>query len=243
MFRAFAVLPFMTLLAIAAPEAQPIPNAVYQRAVKADIAQLQKHLEICAGDEKEAKRFGWTAKAMTGMLIRYAEALGDDALKSQAIKVGRKIDVKDWKGAMKEAEGFATAKADPALLKEAPPEFSLEVASSPFRGKTVGGCNIERDIRDMIKTVMPKAIEPEAVELLGVRTAVLAELHPKVPPSDWRDGAKAWVKEVAKMRDLSQALVFEAVKGEKADPDAIRSALRSLHASCSNCHFTDRNSR
>ena len=51
----------------------------------------------------------------------------------------------------------------------------LASAMSPFRGGSVGGLNIDRDIKDMTKANMPTKIDPAAVEILAVRSATINE--------------------------------------------------------------------
>ena len=75
--------------------APPLAGSSYKKAAEADIAQLQKHLMVCDGDAKEAKRYGPTAKSLTMMLVMYAEASGDKALKEQALKVNEAMPRED----------------------------------------------------------------------------------------------------------------------------------------------------
>ena len=236
MTRLFLALVVVAPVVAAAPAPVPISKEAYRRAAQADVAQLRKHLEAITGEAKKSPRFGLTARTMTRMLVSYAEALGDDGLKTLAVRVGRKIDEKDWKAAAELAAGFDDAKADRDVLKTPLPPVNAEVLASPFCGSKAGGLNIEKDTRDAMNGKVE--IDLAAIELLGVRASVLADLYPEqLPPGGWRGMTPAaWASAVQTMRSASREVYAGAAKGEKGD--AIKKRLWNLDASCSCCHFT-----
>jgi hypothetical protein len=154
-------------------------------------------------------------------------------LKSQALKVARAIDAKEWKMAMELAGGFADAKADPAVLKVPPPKFSLEEISSPFRAGGAGGLNMDRELR-----LREIPASWEVAELFAVRTLVLVGFHPERPrPADRGRGVKEWSQ--ARLRTLESAreLLAVAMKGgETVDPKVVLPLVTKLAASCASCH-------
>jgi hypothetical protein len=212
----------------------------YKKAAEADIAQLQKHLATCDGDAKEAKRYGPTAKSLAMILAEYGEATGDKALKDQAIKVGEAIAAKNFKGALdlgKEltAKSSATALPPGGLAKLN--KYSLEEVMSPFRGGTVGGLNIEKDIRSLRDGKM--AVNAANVEVLAARTGVLMD-YASVMPNDKATTNKAntdkWAKYCKDSIDITKKLADEAAKGKKADDKEIIKLIKSLDAKCVDCH-------
>jgi hypothetical protein len=230
-----AALVAILLLTAAGPDGPPaLPKAAYRRV--ADIAQLQKHIAACAADSKEARRSGPTAKALAGMLVTYAEALGEDGLKSQAIRVAREIEKKDWKAAGEAAAAIGKVKPDAAVLKGPVPKLTLEEVFAPFRSEKVGGLNIEKDTRDFMNAKKP--IDTAAVELLGLRTAVLTRHIPEDQPAEYKlaIAKQKWARYTRAMGDASREVAIEAGKGDKADSNKLKHLLRKLDASCTECH-------
>ena len=118
-------------------------------------------------------------------------------------------------------------------------DLMLYAAMSPFRGGTVGGLNIERDIRDMTKANNPKPIDPAAVEILATRTAVLSSygLHsPNAPGKVNPANKKQWEKWSTEAVNDSKEIEAEAAKGAKADTAKIKKLLNNLDARCQDCH-------
>ncbi len=219
-----------------------LPKDTYKKAADADIAQLQKHIAVILEDDKEAKRFGPTVKSMAMMLAMYGEATGDKDLKDQALKVAEAAAKKDYKGAADLAKKLAakpgTAPLKPGDLQKLN-KYALDEVMSPFRGGKVGGLNIDRDLKDLIKKENPTPIDPVAVELLATRTAVLAEYMPYFPNDKAavnkanEDKWKKWSKETL---DLSKQLADEASKGAKANTKDLLNTLKKLEAKCTDCH-------
>lgn len=231
----------LTLLAGAAA-APVLPPETYKKAVQADIAKLQEHLNHINTTPADAKRYGPTAKAMAMILAAYGEATGDKGLTDGALKVAEAITKKDYKV----AEGAAKGLAAKAGGKPLPPgglekmhKFDLAEVMSPFRAGKVGGLNIEKDIRDAFNKAAPVKVNPAAVEVLAARTAAIGEFTLHYP----NDKATAnpmnktqwdnWTKDMIK---VSQDLVAEAGKGAKADEKGIVKMLTSLDATCRDCH-------
>ncbi len=232
----------------AAPE---LPKDTLKNVVEADIAQLKSHIKTIADDPSEARRFSPTIKTLSMMLAMYAEATGDEALRAGSLKAAeaaeKLIKVAGKKGnddAIKAANAEVSKLADklahkPGAKPLAPAglakieSFSLEEIMSPFRGKTVGGLNIDREIREMIKK--PDA---PAIEILAARTAVLGE-YMLTKPNDKAKVNKAntekWEKWSKDTLELSKQLTVEAGK-KTADTKALTGLLTKLNAKCSDCH-------
>ncbi len=223
--------------AVAAPA---LPAGTLKKAAEADVAQLQKHLETCLSDAKEARRFGPTAKALALMIAMYAEAAGDTALKDGALKAADQIAAKDYKAASDTVKGLkvtAAGKALPASGIHSKAGFSLDEAMSPFRTSRVGGLNLEKDIRDYMNAKMP--MDTAAVELLAARTAVLGEFSLSMP-NDKADINKAnkdkWARWSVEMSEISGKISAEAGKGKSANEKELIKLLKALDAKCLDCH-------
>jgi Cytochrome C' len=250
------------LWALSAVAAAPIlPKDTYKKVAEADVAELQQLLKTIEGDWTQAKRAGPTVKSIAMMLAMYGEATGDKDLKEKALKVGE-ASVKLLAEAKKSENEKGTLEANAAVAKAvkelavkggtaplAPAglqkmnKYSLEEVMSPFRGKTVGGLNIDRDIKDFIKSDMPTKIDPAAIELLAARAAVLGEYMAYFPNEKAsvnkanEDKWKMWSKQTL---DMSKALAEEAAKGKGADEKKLLKGLQNLAAKCSDCHSTFR---
>src|SRR5687767_12387553 len=149
-FAAVGVIAFALAAQPADPPEPLIPKDSFRRAADAEIKFLQKALPEIAAAEKPLHGRISAAKGVAMLLVRYSEWLEDDAMKSQAIKVAQKIDEKDWKGAAEVSKALKEPKVDQAALKAALPKVTGDIFS-PFRGGTVGGLNIDRDVKDMIR--------------------------------------------------------------------------------------------
>jgi hypothetical protein len=235
-----AALAFGLLLLSGATAAPALPADAYKKAAEADVAQLQKHIETCLSDAKEARRYGPTAKSLALMLAVYGEATGDAALKDGAIKVAEELAKKDFKAAGEAAKALAVKGGGKALasgMVHTKAKFTLDEAMSPFRGSKVGGLNLEKDIRDMMNGKL--ALDPTAVQVLATRTAVLGEFTEAFPndKATINPGNKAkWVKWSKDMTDVSKKLAEEAGKGKSADNKEMIKLLKGLDAKCSDCH-------
>ena len=124
---------FLTAATTAAPV---LPKDVYKKAVEADITQLQKYIDICANDSKEAKRFGPTARSLAMMLAMYGEATGDMTLRTDANKVAEALGKKDWKASGDLAKKLAAKPGGAPLAADnlhTKAKYSLDEVMSPFR--------------------------------------------------------------------------------------------------------------
>lgn len=230
--------------ATAAPPA--LSKDSYQKAIKAEIAFLQTKLGDLAADPVKNRGAIRTVKAASMYLVIYAEAVKDDSLKSQALKVAAEIEkaadpkgAKDWKPALEAAKALSAPKADAAA--KGPKSFTLEDVMSPFRVAKAGGMNIEADMKGALKS---GKIDPAEAELIGVRSAVIAEYTTGMPNDKastnkaMKDKWERWSKD---MSVASKELTDEAAKGKAADEKKLIATLKKLDASCINCHNDFRN--
>jgi hypothetical protein len=224
----------------AAAPAPDLPKDAYQKAAEADIAQLQKHIATCVDSEKEAKRYGPTAKSLAMVLAMYGEALGDAALKDQALAVAGDLAKKDFKAAAASAKKLAVKPgsaplADSGLYKMH--KYNLDETMSPFRVGTVGGLNIEKDIRG-VRDGKGK-LEPSQLEVLAARTAVLLDYATNFP-NDKAKTNKAntdeWNKLSKDSVELCKKIADEAAKGKSANDKELVKLVKGLDAKCVLCH-------
>lgn len=230
---------FLTAAATRSSAAPPLPKDTFKKAVEADIAALQKAIDTCASDPKEARRHGPTARSLAMMLALYAEATGDAALRTDAIKVAETLGKKDWKAAGDLAKKLAAKPGAAALAPDnlhAKAKYGLDEVMSPFRGGTVGGLNIEKDIRSLRDGKIK--VDPAAVEILAARTAALSDYALHMPTDKAESGAKKaqWVKLSQDSIDLSKKLAEEAGKGKSANEKEIVKLVKALDAKCLDCH-------
>jgi hypothetical protein len=230
----------------APPDLSAVPKEAYNKAADADLKFLKERLADLAKKQAGGQRLlDGQIKPALGVALTisvYGEALGDAGLKADAIKVAEAIEKKDFKTADALAKKLAvkpgTGKVG-ALPKPLKDEAMLVAAMSPFRGGSVGGLNIDRDIKDMTKANNPTKIDPAAVEILAVRSAVLNAyaLHSpndkaKVKPAN----LQKWDKYATEAVDFSKQLATEAAKGPKADEKKLKMLLSSLNGRCTACH-------
>jgi len=174
------------------------------------------------------------------ILAMYGEATGDAPLRDGALKVADAIAKKDYKAAAEAAKGLAAKGTGKALAPsglEGKAKFGLEEVMSPFRASKVGGLNIDKDMRDMMKGTTP--IDMSALQLLAARTAVLGEYSVAFPNEKATINAanKAkWDKWSKEMTEISKKLDAEAAKGKTADSKEIVKMLKMLDAKCLDCH-------
>jgi hypothetical protein len=215
-----------------------LPKDSAKAATTADIEALQKKLEAIVAAPEKSKGAIRTAKGLALTLGVY----GGDAVAGQAAKVILALDKKDYAGALEAGKGLASPKADADALKAIDKKYDLEDVMSPFRIAKSGGMNIEKDIRDGIKT--KDSIDPKAAELIGMRSAALA-VHTEKLPNDkamTNPAMKArWEKLSKDMAAAGKELAEEGGKGAKADAKKLTAGLKKLDASCSNCHTDFRN--
>jgi len=228
----------------AAPGAPELTKDAYKKVIEADIGQLQKHLDHIVSNltenPKEANRHGPTTRGLAMMLASCAEATGDEALKNDALKIAEVLGKKQWKEAAELAKKLTT-KPGTAPLKtgnlHTMHKFGLDEVMSPFRGGTVGGMNIEKDIRALRDKKV--AVDPAAVELLAARVGVLSDYASHFP-NDKASVSKAktdqWVKFCKESMDLSKKLVAESSKGKAANQSEITKLVTAMDAKCVSCH-------
>jgi hypothetical protein len=218
------------LCALSASTAAPnLPKDTYKRAAEADIAALQKLFV----DGKPAKGAAGTIKTLSVMIATYGGATGDAALTAQALKVADAAGKKKWDVAEKEAKllkvGAGGGGAGKGGLHKS---LDLDEIMSPFRIGKSGGLNIEKDLKDAAKAGM---IDPKAAEVLGARSAVIAEFTKDFPNDKAKTNAankKKWEDYCKSMQDLSQQVAAEGAKGN----GKIGPLLKKLDATCVNCH-------
>jgi hypothetical protein len=230
------------LLFLAGVNAAPpsLSKDTYKKVAEADIAQLQKTLATCESDASAAKRYGPTAKSVAMMLALYGEATGDTALKDQALKVAEAVGSKKFDAASAAAKSLAvkpgTKPLEPGNLAKTG-KYSLDEVMSPFRGGTVGGLNIEKDIRSIRDEKMP--VNAADVEVLAARTAVLLDFATAMP-NDKATTNKAntaeWEKLSKDSIDIAKKITDEAAKGKGANAKEIVKLIKALDAKCVVCH-------
>ena len=222
-----------------------LPKDSYKKAADAEMAFLKtRTAELAAKAAGGMKAPDGQVKPAVGaamMLAVYADVLGDAALKGDAIKLAEALIKKDFKAA---AEGAKKLSAKPGAGKpggEMPKvaKYELTEMMSPFRGKSVGGMNIDRDIKDMIKKEGATKIDPAAVEILAVRSAVINEfaIHAPNDKASVKAESKAqWEKWSKDSVEVSKQLATEAAKGKGADEKKLKTLLSNLNARCTDCH-------
>lgn len=218
----------------------PLSKESYKKAAEANIEQLQKHLSTIDAKPADAKRYAPTAQSLCMMLAMDAEALGDKGLKEKALKVADQIVGKKFKDALDASKTLAVspgaAPLPPADLTRLS-KYGLDEVMSPFRVSTVGGLNIEKDIRGIRDGKMTP--NPADVGVLAVRTAVLLD-YAMAMPNDKAKTSKANTEEWTKLSkdsiDLARQISDEAAKGKSASNANIVKLVKSLDAKCVVCH-------
>jgi hypothetical protein len=224
-----------------------MPKDSVKKTADADLKFLQDRLsDLVKKQASGAKLLDGQIKPALGaslMLSVYGDALGDAALKADAIKVAEAINKKDFKAAEGLAQKLAVKPGTPgkpgALPKPFKEDLMLAAVMSPFRGSTVGGLGIDKDIKDMTKTTNPAKIDPAAVEMLAVRSAVINAYGFHVPNDKAKtkpENQKEWQKLATAATDLSNQIATEAGKGAKADEKKLKMLLTTLNARCTDCH-------
>ena len=219
-----------------------LPKDSYKKAAAADLAFLKMRLAELAPKDKVLDGQLKPALGAAMLLAAYADVIDDPTLKAEALKVAEALTKKDIKGGLEIAKKMtikpgAGGKAGGDMPKLA--KYELTEIMSPYRGKSVGGYNIDRDIKDMVKTMNPTKIDPAELEVLAVRTAVISEyaIHfPNDKASVKADNKAKWVKWSKESVDLSKQIAAEASKGAKADEKKLRMLLTNLNARCTDCH-------
>ena len=206
---------------------------MYKKAVTADIAYLQDALKSGA----PAKNAVRTIKGVAMQLAAYGEATGDAALTAQAVKVAEAMGKKDYAGAEEAAKGLSSPKAGakPKGPLHTVAKLSLDDVMSSYRPSKNGGMNMEADIRAAVKS---GTIDAKTAELIGVRTAVIADYtthFPNEKATTNKDLQAQWDKWSKEMGELGKQLADEAGK-PKPDLKAVVGVVKKLDANCVNCH-------
>lgn len=238
----------IALLATAVVAADPSLSAdLSGKAIEADLAHLGKLVDLA-----KTKKVGGRVKAAAVLLALYSQdqMAGKDGakmagLRDAALKFAAKA--KSSTVITKDAAGFAT---DAAALAKAAPAAGAKAVDLPkiieetklelhevmdlFGSSAGGGMNLEKDIQAIKKNGVTNVA---AAELIGARTALLADLTLHMP-NDKAGGAnkKAWEDYSKEMKKFSLDLAAEAAKGTKADLAKMKMAASKLDASCTNCH-------
>lgn len=231
----------------AAADVPDLSKDSYKKAAEADLKFLQTRLgELAKKQAAGDKLLDGQIKPALGvamLLSVYADALGDGALKTDAVKVAEAIFAKKFADAETLAKKLTVKPGAPgkagALPKPFKDDVMLAAVMSPFRGGSVGGLNIDRDIKDMTKKMNPIKIDPAAVEILAARSAVINAYgfhHPNEKASVKADNKKKWEKWSTDSVDLSKQIAAEAAKGAKSDEAKLRTLLTTLNARCTDCH-------
>jgi hypothetical protein len=235
------------ITATALADTPDLPKDSYKKAADADVKFLQERLADLA--KKQAggvKLLDGQIKPALGaamMISVYGDALGDAGLKADAVKVAEAIAMKNFKAANNLAQKLVVkpGAGKPGALPKLPFKEELMLASvmSPFRGSSVGGLNIDRDIKDMTKGTGATKIDPAHVEILAVRAAVINAYGYHVPNDKAKvndTNKKLWEKWSAESTELSKQIATEAGKGKTADEKKLKAMLTNLNRSCTDCH-------
>jgi hypothetical protein len=232
-------------LAVAEAADAPEPSKdAFKKAADADLKFLQtRAAELAKKAASGAKTPDGQVKPAIGTaltLAAYSDAVGDAALKPAALKVADLLSKKDFKGADAAAQKLAVKPGAPGKLGTPPKPFKdetmLDVVMSPFRGAGVGGLGIEKDIQDALKA--GAKFDPAALELLGVRVAVLNSYGQQVPNDKATVNAantKLWAKWSSESVEQGKLLAAEAAKA-KPDDKKLKTILSAINAKCVDCH-------
>jgi hypothetical protein len=219
-------------LCVLTASAADLPKESQKKATAADILTLQKYTEDIVAEPAKNKKLIPGAKA----LVLILGTRGDPALAAQATTVGKALEKKDYKAAAAAAQGLLSPKAEGKAVTF---EYDLNDVMAPFRLTRSGGLNIEKDIKDAISPRGTGKIEPAVAELIGARTAPLADIIDTMPNDKAKTNSAMtakWSKFSKDMAKASKELTEEGGKGDKADPKKLIATLKKLDASCSNCH-------
>lgn len=223
--------------------AEPILSAdLSGKVVEADAAHLNKLVELA----KAKKKVGGKVKTTAVLLALYAEdSLGGKdgakmtALRDEALKIAAKAKTvteveKEVAGLSKVAPAATVGKSMGIKKIIETTKLDLGEVMDVFGGATGGGMNLEKDIQEIKKTGVKNTA---AVELIGARTALLADLTLELP-NEKASGAmkKDWDNYSKDMKKLALDAAAEAAKGTKADLAKIKATVGKLDAACTNCH-------
>lgn len=209
-----------------------LPPDVANGLIERDIGYLQK--ELAKTPEKRAVP---TLKTTAMLIALHAQNTGQAGLQDQALKVAEALSKKDYAGAKTAAAGLkpgAAGKADAVNLHEKY-EFDLAELMSAYRNATVGGLNMEKDIRTQAKSVT----DPKKVGEIGARIVLVSHYTLKMPAEKAAanpSNRKKWDGYSNDTQKLAAEIATEAGKGAGADKAALSKKLKALDASCTACH-------
>jgi hypothetical protein len=212
--------------------ANPLPES--NGTLAADIAFLQKGL----GKEPQKREIP-TLKAVAMLIALNAQNQGGEkmlGLRDAALSVAAAIAKKDFAGAKTAAEGLSSPKAGTdkkALKLHELHGLDLDSVMSSFRKGTVGGLNLEADVRTQAKGVT----DVKAAGIIGGRVALIGDYTLLLPP-DLGDKAKKdqWAKWSQEMTDLGHDIAKESAKGDKANKADLAKKFKALDVNCNACH-------
>lgn len=209
-----------------------LPPDVATGLVERDIAYLQK--ELAKTPEKRAVP---TLKTTAMLLALHAQESGQGGLRDQALKVAEALAKKDYAAAKTAAAGLkpgAAGKADAVNLHEKH-NFDLAELMSVYRNSTVGGRNMEKDIRTQAK----KVTDPKLLADLGARIVLVSHYTAKMPAEKAAanpSNKKKWDGYSNDTEKLAAEVATEAAKGAGANNTDLAKKLKALDASCTACH-------
>ena len=220
-----------------------LPAGIGANTIAADVAFLEKGLS-----KDPQKREIPTLKAVAMLLALHAQNNLDGkdgdkmaALRAQALKIAEALAKKDIAGAKTAAAGLSDPKGgDKKPLKlDTMHKLDLDEVMSCFRKSTVGGLNIEADIRSSAKAVT----DPKAIGILAGRVNAVAEYTQAFAPDNAKDGAKKkqWDEWSKEMGVISKDIATEAAKGDKASKPELSKKLKALDTNCTACHNVFKN--
>ena len=231
---------------LGATEANPLPEASSVAVGAADIAFLQKGL-----GKTPVPREIPTLKAVAMLVALNAQHQMDGkdgakmaGLRDAALAVADAVGKKDFAGAKAAAAGLneikPAADAKPVKIDEliSAHKFDLDSLMSSFRKGTVGGLNLEADVKAQSK----KVTDPQAAAVIAGRIALIGEYTLVLPPEGIDDAKKKkWDEWSKEMTTLAVGISDEAAKGATADKVKMAKGFRNLDANCNACHTMFRN--
>jgi len=198
----------------------------------ADIAFLQKGL---AKDPQKREIPTLKAAALLVALNAQNGKRDQSGIRDGALAVAEAISKKD----------YAKAKTLVAALADAKPtdkkavglvevsKIGLEEVMSCFRKGTVGGLNLEADVKAYGKAVG----DVKAAGVAGGRIALIADYTLMLPPENTTGDKKAqWDKWSKEMGKLGSDVTTEVGKGDKADKALLMKTFKALEVNCNACH-------
>ncbi len=217
----------------AADDKGQLPPAVAKGMVEKDIAFLQKGLS-----KTPEKRAVPTLKATAMLIALYAQDNQQGGLRDQALKVAEAIAKKDYAGAKAAADGLKAAPgggSGGAVKLADQAKFDIAELMSTFRNATVGGRNMEKDIRAQAKSVT----DPTLVGEMAARTVLICQYAHQMPAekaSANPANLKKWAGYTDDTAKLAREIADEAAKGAGANKGVLSKKLKALDASCTACH-------